>query len=54
LDCKIFPLRWSPATTCCPLADAIAKSYTLKDLEKEYIMRAMETVGGNKTEAAKI
>jgi DNA-binding NtrC family response regulator len=37
-----------------PLADAIAKSYTLKDLEKEYIMRAMETVGGNKTEAAKI
>jgi DNA-binding NtrC family response regulator len=36
-----------------PLADAIAKSYTLKDLEKEYIMRVMETVGGNKTEAAK-
>jgi transcriptional regulator of acetoin/glycerol metabolism len=36
-----------------PLADAIAKSYTLRDLEKEYIMRVMETVGGNKTEAAK-
>jgi DNA-binding NtrC family response regulator len=36
-----------------PLADAVAKSYTLKDLEKEYIMRVMETVGGNKTEAAK-
>ena len=36
-----------------PLANAVAKSYTLKDLEKEYIMRVMETVGGNKTEAAK-
>jgi DNA-binding NtrC family response regulator len=36
-----------------PLADALAKSYTLRDLEKEYIMRVMETVGGNKTEAAK-
>jgi transcriptional regulator with PAS, ATPase and Fis domain len=36
-----------------PLAEAIEKSYTLKDLEKEYIMRVMETVHGNKTEAAK-
>ncbi len=36
-----------------PLADALAKSYTLRDLEKEYIMRVMEIVGGNKTEAAK-
>jgi DNA-binding NtrC family response regulator len=36
-----------------PLADALAKSYTLKDLEKEYIMRVMEIAGGNKTEAAK-
>ena len=36
-----------------PLAEAIGKSYTLKDLEKEYIMRVMETVHGNKTEAAK-
>ena len=36
-----------------PLADAVARSYTLKDLEKEYIMRVMEIVHGNKTEAAK-
>jgi DNA-binding NtrC family response regulator len=36
-----------------PLADALARSYTLRDLEKEYIMRVMEIVGGNKTEAAK-
>jgi transcriptional regulator with PAS, ATPase and Fis domain len=36
-----------------PLADAVARSYTLRDLEKEYIMRVMEIVRGNKTEAAK-
>jgi DNA-binding NtrC family response regulator len=36
-----------------PLADAVARSYTLRDLEKEYIMRVMEIVHGNKTEAAK-
>ena len=36
-----------------PLADAVAKSYTLRELEKEYIMRVMEIVRGNKTEAAK-
>ena len=36
-----------------PLADATAKSYTLRDLEREYIMRVMENVHGNKTEAAK-
>ena len=41
-------------TNVLPLADAVAKSYTLRDLEKEYIMRVMETAGGNKTEAAKI
>jgi transcriptional regulator with PAS, ATPase and Fis domain len=36
-----------------PLAEAAGKSYTLKDLEKEYIRRVMERVHGNKTEAAK-
>jgi DNA-binding NtrC family response regulator len=41
-------------TNVLPLTDAVAKSYTLRDLEKEYIMRVMETAGGNKTEAAKI
>ena len=49
-----FPPSLVARNNVLPLADAIAKSYTLKDLEKEYIMRAMETVGGNKTEAAKI
>ncbi|HXV81137.1 MAG TPA: helix-turn-helix domain-containing protein, partial [Candidatus Binatia bacterium] len=37
-----------------PVAEAVAKSYTLKDLERDYIMRVMETTNGNKTEAAKI
>jgi transcriptional regulator of acetoin/glycerol metabolism len=36
-----------------PLASAVAKTYTLRDLEREYIMRVMESVHGNKTEAAK-
>ena len=36
-----------------PLTDAVARSYTLRDLEKEYIIRVMEIVHGNKTEAAK-
>src|SRR5262245_1542214 len=36
-----------------PLAEALARSYTLRDLEREYIMRVMESVHGNKTEAAK-
>jgi two-component system, NtrC family, response regulator AtoC len=36
-----------------PLTDAVARAYTLRDLEKEYIMRVMEIVHGNKTEAAK-
>jgi DNA-binding NtrC family response regulator len=36
-----------------PLSEAVGKSYTLKDLEKEYIMRVMEIAHGNKTEAAK-
>jgi DNA-binding NtrC family response regulator len=36
-----------------PLAEAVGKPYTLKDLEKEYIIRVMERVHGNKTEAAK-
>jgi DNA-binding NtrC family response regulator len=36
-----------------PLSEAVGKSYTLKDLEKEYIMRVMAIAHGNKTEAAK-
>ena len=37
-----------------PLVNAVAKSFTLKDLEREYVMRVMETASGNKTEAARI
>lgn len=37
-----------------PVAEAVAKSYTLRDLERDYIMRVMETTNGNKTEAARI
>ena len=37
-----------------PLAEAVAQRYTLKDLEREYIVRVMENTSGNKTEAARI
>jgi DNA-binding NtrC family response regulator len=36
------------------VTEAAAKSYTLRDLERQYIMRVMETTNGNKTEAARI
>jgi DNA-binding NtrC family response regulator len=37
-----------------PLTEAVAKVYTLKELERHYIMRVMEAASGNKTEAARI
>jgi DNA-binding NtrC family response regulator len=37
-----------------PLAEAVARSYTLRDLEREYIGRVLDNVNGNKTEAARI
>jgi transcriptional regulator with PAS, ATPase and Fis domain len=37
-----------------PLEKAVAKGYTLHQLEKEYIERVMESTKGNKTEAARI
>ncbi len=37
-----------------PLAEALAKGYTLKDLEQEYIKKVLEITKGNKTEAASI
>jgi DNA-binding NtrC family response regulator len=37
-----------------PLERAVAKGYTLYELEREYIQRVMETTKGNKTEAARI
>lgn len=37
-----------------PLAEAVARSFTLRDLEREYIERVLENTGGNKSEAAKL
>ena len=37
-----------------PLAAAVANGYTLKDLEREYILRVIESTYGNKAEAARI
>jgi DNA-binding NtrC family response regulator len=37
-----------------PLEKAVAKGYTLHELEREYIQRIMENTKGNKTEAARI
>jgi DNA-binding NtrC family response regulator len=36
------------------LAQAISKGYTLKDLEREYVKKVLETTRGNKTEADQI
>jgi DNA-binding NtrC family response regulator len=37
-----------------PLNAAVAKAYTLRELERQYIQRVLQDVKGNKTEAAKI
>jgi DNA-binding NtrC family response regulator len=37
-----------------PLLAALAKGYTLRDLEQEYIVKVLQKTGGNKTEAAKL
>lgn len=37
-----------------PLAEAIARNFTLRDVEREYIARVLENTNGNKSEAAKI
>jgi DNA-binding NtrC family response regulator len=37
-----------------PLAAAMANGYTLRDLEREYILRVIESTYGNKAEAARI
>jgi len=36
-----------------PLAEAVSRGYTLRDLEREYIECILDSVGGNKSEAAK-
>ena len=40
--------------TSVPLAAAVANGYTLRDLEREYILRVIESTYGNKAEAARI
>jgi two-component system, NtrC family, response regulator HydG len=42
------------AENALPLAEAVARAYTLRDLEREYILRVIESTHGNKSEAAKI
>ncbi|MGH7811643.1 MAG: sigma-54-dependent transcriptional regulator [Candidatus Binatia bacterium] len=37
-----------------PLAEAVARAYTLSNLEREYIEQVLENVNGNKSEAAKV
>ena len=37
-----------------PLAEAVARGYTLANLEREYIEQVLENVNGNKSEAAKV
>ena len=37
-----------------PLAGALARGFTLRELEQEYIERVLENTAGNKSEAAKI
>ena len=37
-----------------PIVAALAKGYTLRELEREYVIRVMESTKGNKSEAAKI
>jgi DNA-binding NtrC family response regulator len=53
LDDLPQPLR-SSGNDGIVLAEALAKGYTLRDLEKEYIQRVLENTHGNKTEAARI
>jgi two-component system response regulator HydG len=41
-------------TPNAPLSAAVARAYTLRELEREYIQRVLEDAKGNKTEAARI
>lgn len=49
-----LPPQISRRRTSPPFASALAKGYTLRDIEKEYISRVLEQTSGNKSEAAKI
>ena len=48
------PQLATPGENTLPLVAAVARAYTLRDLEREYILRVIESTHGNKTEAAKI
>ena len=49
-----LPPQISRARSGPPFAAALAKGYTLRDVEREYIVRVLDQTNGNKTEAAKI
>lgn len=49
-----LPAYGATDTPAAPLAPAVARGYTLRELEREYIQRVLEEANGNKTEAAKI
>jgi two-component system, NtrC family, response regulator HydG len=52
---KDLPLQSQASNgSSVPLAAAVANAYTLRDLEREYILRVIESTHGNKAEAARI
>jgi DNA-binding NtrC family response regulator len=52
---KDLPLQSQAGSgSSVPLAAAVANGYTLRDLEREYILRVIESTYGNKAEAARI
>jgi DNA-binding NtrC family response regulator len=52
---KDLPLQSQASNgSSVPLAAAVANGYTLRDLEREYILRVIESTYGNKAEAARI
>ena len=48
------PQQLARSRTEISLEEALSNRYTLRDLEREYIKKVMDTTGGNKTEAANI
>ena len=52
---KDLPLQSQASNeSSVPLAAAVANAYTLRDLEREYILRVIESTHGNKAVAARI
>jgi DNA-binding NtrC family response regulator len=48
------PQLFARAAMESSLQEALARRHTLRDLEREYIKRVLESTGGNKTETAHI